>query len=95
VIDTNSYTFWIIGVIWFTVPILSWLWSLASLFFYRKALTIMADATKVLDQIKTMNEQMLNFRLESMEIRTKAEEELKLVCAYYAKVSDLITKDNV
>jgi len=82
-IDINSPTFWLIGAVWFTVPILSWLWSMASIYYYRKLIKLMDDATKTL-------EQMASYRLESMEIRAKAEEEIKLACAYYAKATDLL-----
>ena len=89
-IDINSPTFWLVGAVWFTVPILSWLWSMASIYYYRKLIKLMADATKALEQVKSLNEQMVSYRLESMEIRSKAEEEIKLACSYYAKMTDLI-----
>lgn len=92
-IDLNNYLFWIVGAIWFTVPILSWLWSLVSLFIYRKLIKLMNDATRALEQVKSLNEQMLSYRLETMEIRTKAEEEIKLACRYYAKIAELIEKE--
>lgn len=92
-IDINSPTFWLVGAVWFTVPILSWLWSLASIYYYRKLIKLMTDATKIYEQAKTLNEQMVSYRLESMEIRSKAEEEIKLACAYYAKTTDLLMKD--
>ena len=92
-IDLNNYLFWIVGAIWFTVPILSWLWSLVSLFIYRKIIKLMNDATRALEQVKSLNEQMLSYRLETMEIRTKAEEEIKLACRYYAKIAELVAKE--
>ena len=92
-IDLNNYLFWIVGAIWFTVPILSWLWSLASLFFYRKLIKLMNDATRAFEQVKSLNEQMLSYRLETLEIRTKAEEEIKLACRYYAKIAELVAKE--
>lgn len=92
-IDLNNYLFWVVGAIWFTVPILSWAWSLASMYFYRKLTTLMGDATKAFEQIKTLNEQMTNYRLETMEIRNHAEEELNLACTYYAKISEMLAKD--
>jgi hypothetical protein len=91
--DINSYSFWVVGAIWFTVPILSWLWSLASLFFYRRLTKLMKDATQAFEQAKSLNEQMLNYRLETLEIRTKAEEEIKLACKYYARVAELVNKE--
>jgi hypothetical protein len=36
---------------------------------------------------------MLNYRLETMELRSKAEEEIKLACKYYARVTELVTKE--
>jgi len=91
--DINSFSFWIVGAIWFTVPILSWLWSFASLFFYRRLIKLMKDATQAFEQAKSLNEQMLNYRLETLEIRTKAEEEIKLACKYYARVAELVNKE--
>lgn len=87
----NSYLFWVVGSIWFTVPILSWLWCLASVHYYRKAISSIRDATVALEQARTLNEQMVNYRLETLEIRTKAEEEIKLACRYYAKVTDILS----
>lgn len=92
-LDITSYSFWIIGAIWFTVPILSWLWSLASLYFYRRLIKLMTDATKAFEQAKSLNEQMLSYRLETMEIRSRAEEEIKLACQYYARVAEIVNKD--
>jgi hypothetical protein len=53
----------------------------------------MNDATKTYEQAKVLNEQMLNYRLETMELRSKAEEEIKLACKYYARVTELVTKE--
>jgi len=92
-IDPNNYMFWIVGLIWFTVPILSWLWSLAAIHFYRKQIKVTIDATRALEHAKILNEQMISYRLETLEIRTKAEEEIKLACRYYAKVTDLLSKE--
>jgi len=94
-VDIYSYNFWIIGAIWFTVPILSWLWSLVSLFIYRRLSNLMTEAAATLEQVKTLNEQILSYRQETLEIRTKAEEEIKLACQYYAKVADLVSKEDV
>jgi len=91
-IDIYSYNFRIIGAIWFTVPILSWLWSLGSLFCYRRLTKQMNEATKAYEQAKVLNEQMLSYRLETMELRTKAEEEIKLASRYYVKIADMLTK---
>lgn len=90
-VDINSSTFWLVGVVWFTVPILSWFWSLASIYYYRKLVKILSDSTKAFEQIKALNEQMVNYRTETFEIRTKAEEELKLACSYYSKLSNLLS----
>ena len=92
-LDVNSPLFWIVGLIWFTVPILSWLWSLASIYFYRKLIKLITDTTKAVEQAKTLNEQMVSYRLETLEIRTKAEEEIKLACRYYAKMSEMLAKE--
>lgn len=92
-VDVNSYLFWIVGLIWFTVPILSWLWSLTSIYFYRKLIKLINDTTKEFEHVKALNEQMVSYRLETLEIRTKAEEEIKLACRYYAKMSDLLAKE--
>lgn len=89
----NGTTFWIVGAVWFTVPILSWLWSLTTLYFYRNLTKLMNDATKTYEQARTMNEQMLAYRLETMELRTKAEEEIKLACSYYTRVTELVTRE--
>ena len=93
-IDLNNYLFWLVGAIWFTVPIMSWGWSLASLYFYRKLIIGMKDATAALEQAKTLTEQSLQYRLETLEIRTKAEEEIRLVCTYYSKIFELIEKND-
>lgn len=93
-VDIYSLNFWIIGAIWFTVPILSWAWSLVSLYFYRRLIRLMKDATLAFEQAKALNEQMLNYRLETLAIRDKAEEEIKLACKYYARVSELVAKDD-
>jgi len=53
----------------------------------------MKDATHAFEQAKSLNEQMLNYRLETLEIRTKAEEEIKLACKYYARVAELVNKE--
>jgi hypothetical protein len=54
----------------------------------------MKDATLAFEQAKALNEQMLNYRLETLAIRDKAEEEIKLACKYYARVSELVAKDD-
>lgn len=92
-IDLYNPMFWIVGAIWFTVPILSWGWSLVSVRIYRKLIILMSDATRALENIKTLNEQMLSYRLETLEIRTKAEEEIKLACRYYSKIVELVEKE--
>jgi phosphate/sulfate permease len=93
-IDLNNYLFWLVVAIWFTVPIMSWGWSLASLYFYRKLIIGMKDATAALEQAKTLTEQSLQYRLETLELRTKAEEEIRLVCTYYSKIFELIEKND-
>jgi hypothetical protein len=89
-VDLNSYTFWIVGIIWFTVPIMSWAWSVGSIHYYRKLTKLITDTTKAFEQAKALNEQMLSYRLETLEIRSKAEEEIKLACTYYSKISELV-----
>ena len=93
-IDLNNYLFWLVGAIWFTVPIMSWGWSLVSLRFYRKFIIDMKAATAALEQAKTLTEQSLQYRLETLEIRTKAEEEIRLVCTYYSKIFELLEKND-
>ncbi len=88
--DINSVAFWVVAAIWFTVPILSWGWSLVSINYYKKIVDILNEANKALEQTKKLNEEMLNYRLESLELRTKAEEEIKLACKYYTQVTDLV-----
>lgn len=92
-IDTNSPTFWLLGCIWLTIPILSWLWSLVALYMYRRLLTLVSEATASLEQAKTLSGQMVAYRSETLEMRTKVEEELKHVCSYYTKISELISKN--
>ena len=92
--ETNSTSFWIIGAIWFSVPILSWLWSLASIYYYKKLKAIITEATAALEQSKKLNEQTLTYRLETLEMRTKVEEEIKQAATYYSKISDLIANKN-
>jgi hypothetical protein len=89
-VSLDSYSFWVIGAVWLTVPILSWLWSLASLYMYRKIARLMAETTSMLEQAKTLNDQMASYRQETLEMRTRAEEELRLACTYYSRISDLL-----
>ena len=93
--NINSVAFWVVAAIWFTVPILSWGWSLVSIRYYKKTVDMMQEAHKALEQTKKLNEDMLNYRLESLELRTKAEEEIKLACKYYTQVADLVGSDPV
>lgn len=88
--DVNSVAFWVIAAIWFTVPILSWCWSLVSIHYYRKIIDVMKEANTTLERTKKLNEEMLAYRLETMELRTKAEEEIKMACKYYTQVADLV-----
>lgn len=90
-IDTNSYTFWALGIIWLTIPILSWLWSLVALFIYRKLLKLMSETTVALEKAKTLSEEMVIYRTETFEMRSKVEDELKTVCSYYTKISELLS----
>jgi hypothetical protein len=92
-VDLKDPLFWVMAGIWFTVPILSWGWSLLTLHFYRKLTVFIKDATSALEQAKTLNEQMLNYRLETLAIRTQAEEEIRLACKYYSKITELIDKE--
>lgn len=90
-VDLSNYLFWVVGAIWFTVPILSWLWSAASIRIYRRANILFGEAAKTLENAKTLNEQMVSYRLETLELRTKVEEEMRMACKYYSRITELIT----
>jgi hypothetical protein len=91
-LDPNSTSFWVLGAIWFTVPILSWGWSLTTLYLYRNLKKIITEATITLEQTKKLNEEMVQYRLETVEMKTKVEEEIQFAAKYYSKISDLVTK---
>lgn len=89
-LDLQSGTFWIMAAIWFTVPIMSWLWGVVTFPLYRKIVTLTKDLAQNLEQIKGMREGAENSIKESLALRAKIEEELKEVSTYYEKINKLI-----
>jgi hypothetical protein len=100
-IDTNNYQFWIMGLLWFSAPIISWLWSLVAIRRFKdlnKIVPSMADqlkeTIKVLEDTKKMYELAGSERLESQKLKSVAEEELKAASAYYKKIEGLLKDIN-
>lgn len=91
--EVNSTAFWVVGIVWFTVPILSWLWSLVSIRYYKNAHILLQELTETLTHIKKIHNESLTYRAEALEIKIKAEEEIKAACNYYKQIADLITTD--
>ena len=96
-IDTNNYQFWLIGLLWFTAPILSWLWSLVAIKKFKELNKLAPSATeqfkdtlKVLEDTKKMYELACAERMKSKELKSVAEEELRAASGYYMKIKDLL-----
>jgi len=88
--DLRDYTFWIMAAIWFTVPIISWLWSVVTFPLYRRLTGLLNENVKVLGELNAIREKAESSNRESLELRTKVEGELKEVSAYYEKIQALL-----
>lgn len=89
-IDLHNYNFWIMAAIWFTVPIVSWLWCVVTFPLYRKLTNLVRENAQMLEQVKIMRDQAESLTKDSMVLRTKVEEELRDVTTYYTKIKTLL-----
>jgi hypothetical protein len=108
-IDTSNYQFWIMGLLWFMVPIMAWFWSLASIRQYRSFNVLMKDAhetfsaiTKLnnstfdnLAQIKRLHDKTCDDALEGKKLKAIAEHELKTASDYYTKIKLLLENSTI
>jgi len=89
-LDTTDINFWIVGIVWFTVPILSWLWSLLTLRLYVKTSASTKDMRDSLATLRKTLDDIVAHRKESEYIREKAKEEIAQACVYYEKIKQLL-----
>ena len=91
-INLQDPAIWAISAIWFSVPVLAWLWSFGSIWLYKKASALMKEILQTHEETKRILDEAKHLRSEAVMLQTRAENELKDACAYYEKIKDLLTK---
>ena len=101
-IDTSNIQFWIIGLLWFTAPILSWLWSLVAIKRFKDLNTLvpkLKEMQETLEKTRQQYELACSERLESLNLKAAAdqlklvaEKELKAASSYYIKIKKILEK---
>ena len=86
-IDVTHWQFWLAGFIWLTPPILSWLWSLASIKHYRRFVLDAKEFRHLYSEIKddrdsyrTVAVEDHDVQKEMLEARTFREEAEEKMC---------------
>jgi hypothetical protein len=93
-IDVTNYQFWLLGMLWFTAPILSWLWSLVTIKKLKNLNRILPNINKELANIRAMQSALEAERAEVRELRRLAEGELKAASDYYVKIKHLLENNS-
>jgi len=101
-IDTAHWQFWLMGLLWFTAPILSWLWSLVAIKHYKQFASDAKKMSASLAAIHTyivddMNADSTAYRQsvraeqkDVQDLKDKAQQELEYARDYYTRIKDIL-----
>ena len=89
-IDTSNYQFWVVGSLWFTVPIMSWVWSMVCIRSFKKLNAVVKEAQDNLAKVQELHKEALKEKMDSKKYKAMAEHELKMANGFYVQIKQML-----